>query len=124
MTKDKIVEINCSPTIKSILSEALKSYATIYNKDYSGHYFYIKQSELLGNIDSIEQQLNTSNDCFSINNDTQTYLEEAICYHYEHIHQQLRANVDQQKLLLLDALHGIPVDDQQLDDALRKDNII
>lgn len=124
MTKDKIVEINCSPTIKSILCEALKSYATIHNKNHSGHYYYIKKSELLGIIDCIEQQLNTSNNCFSINDDTQAYLEAAISYHYEHIHKQLRANVDQQKHLLLDALHGIPVDDQQLDDALRKDNII
>ena len=124
MTKDKIVEINCSPTIKSILCEALKNYAAIYNKDNSGHYYYIKKSELLGIIDSIEQQLDISTDCFSINDDTQAYLEAAICYHYEHIHQQLRANVDQQKHLMLDALHGIPVNDQQLDDALRRDNII
>ena len=125
MTKDKIVEVNCSPTINNILCEALKNYASTYSSDNSNHYYYIKKSQLLSIIDNIEQQLSQSPSSFSINDDTKYCLEKAVCYHYEHIQQKLRAHsVEQQKHLLLDALHGIPVDDQQLDDALRRDNII
>lgn len=124
MTKDKIVEINCSPTIKNILCEALKSYASTCPTGNSNNFYFIKKSELLSIIDNIELQFNQSADHFSINDDIKAHLEAAICYHYDHIQHQIRSNVDQQKHLLLNAVHGIPVDDQQLDDALRKDNII
>ncbi len=124
MTKDKIIEINCSPTIKNILCEALKSYASTCPTGNSKHFYFIKKSELLSIIDNIEQQFNQTANHFSINDDIMTHLEAAVRYHYDHIQHQIRANVDQQKHLLLNALHGMPVDDQQLEDALREDKII
>ena len=121
MTKINPIEINCSTVIKNILCEALRNYTFIVlpknnNSDASD------KEQILTEIDHINKNFDSKQKI--IHNGLQNHSHAAINFHYDRIEQELNATVDEQRKLMLNMLDGVPTYDEQLDFALRKDNMI
>ena len=123
MTADEI-QIECSRTIKNILCEALLNFAYFSDEIKQQHKKYDIRKEILAITRDIERQFAIDEQSISLQQNYLDYCQRAINYHYDRIYHLLNANVDEQRKLMLNFLAGNSTRDAQLDDALRKDNVI
>lgn len=118
------VELTCSDNVKKILCEALRNYAhEILPAEHSSQY-RISRGELLETVSDIEKSFSGGEDFAVIRNTVMPECKAAIHHHYQSIQQTLHMRVDEQRQLMLDVLHGMSAEDRELDDALRRDELL
>ncbi len=115
--------IECSPSIKNILCEALLNYA-----QFSSQYSRISLSsdetqEILSLVEDINQQYGSTGQVL-LHISHRDHCARAIQYHYDRIYYLLNTSVDQQRVLMLSLLHGEPAGDADLDRALQLDQVV
>lgn len=118
------ITISCSATVREILCEALKSYAQDVLPETDAGPYGATRHQLLNVIHHIEQKSLEEGDVLLIDQSYKGPCVAAIHHHYSRIHRTINASVDEQKQLMLDLLHGMPVCDSQLDAALQTDKML
>lgn len=117
------IEISCSLTIKNILCEALKNYASQALHQDNIHDQQARQ-DILQTVNNIEQHYSDRLNNIVINRSLKTECTQAINYHYDTIQKQLNACVNEQRRLMLKLLQGKSIKTFELDEALSRDNIL
>ncbi|MDH5735961.1 MAG: hypothetical protein OEY87_07545 [Gammaproteobacteria bacterium] len=115
------LQINCSQSIKNILTEAIHTYANLICPEPSSHYNENLKLDLLSALNLINN--NPTNEPILINTSIYQQFYCAINFHYDRVRKELNTSVDQQNQLLLKAIKGDILNDNHLDDAIIKDNI-
>lgn len=115
--------IECSQSIKNILCEALLNYA-----QFSSQYSRVSLSsdetkQILALVEDINRQHNSAGQ-IHLHINHRDHCARAIQYHYDRIYYLLNSNVDQQRVLMLNLLHGEPAGDADLDRALQLDQVV
>ena len=117
------IEISCSLTIKNILCEALKNYASQALHQDNVHDQQARR-DLLKTVSYIEEHYSDRLHNIVINRGLKSECKEAINHHYDNIQKQLNACVNEQRSLMLKLLKGKAIKNTELDEALDKDNIL
>lgn len=115
------LQINCSQSIKNILTEAIHTYANLICPEPSSRYNENLKLDLLSALNLINN--NPTNEPILINTSIYQQFYCAINFHYDRVRKELNTSVDQQNQLLLKAIKGDILNDNHLDDAIIKDNI-
>lgn len=117
------IEISCSLTIKNILCEALKNYASSALIDNDSQQKKMRQ-DILKTVNNIEQLYSDRTHSIVINRNLKTECADAINFHYDNIQKQLNVCVNEQRRLMLKLLQGKSIKNTELEAALSKDNIL
>jgi len=124
VSKTVSIKINCSDTVKNILSEALKNYTYLTPQD-NNTLTKIEQDKILFDFAYISKNFTADDNTPEfINSYLYSHCHKAINLHYDHVQQKLNASFDEQRKLMLNMLKGAPAHDKHLDSALQKDDII
>lgn len=123
MNMNNAIEISCSLTIKNILCEALKNYASQALHQDNIHQQKARQ-EILNTVNSIEEHYSDRLSNIVINRSMTPEFTEAINYHYDNIQKQLNVCVNEQRRLMLKLLKGKSIKTIELDEALNRDKIL
>lgn len=123
MNMNNAIEISCSLTIKNILCEALKNYASQALHQDNTHDQQARQ-DILQTVSNIEEHYSDRLNNIVINRSLKTECTEAINYHYDNIQKQLNACVNEQRRLMLKLLQGKSIKTIELDEALSRDKIL
>jgi len=123
MHMNNAIEISCSLTIKNILCEALKNYASQALHDDNVREQKARQ-DILKTVSNIEEHYSDRLHNIIINRNLKPECAEAINYHYDNIEKQLNACVNEQRRLMLNLLKGKSIKTIELDEALSKDKIL
>ncbi|MCW8956259.1 MAG: hypothetical protein OQL09_05200, partial [Gammaproteobacteria bacterium] len=123
MDMNNAIEISCSLTIKNILCEALKNYASqaLQQDDILEQK---ARQDILKTVSNIEEHYSDRLHNIVINRSLTTECTEAINYHYDNIQKQLNACVNEQRRLMLKLLQDKSIKTIDLDKALSKDKIL
>lgn len=123
MDMNNAIEISCSLTIKNILCEALKNYAS-----QALHEDNIRQQkarqDILKTVSNIEEHYSDRLHNIIINRNLRPECADAINHHYDNIQKQLNVCVNEQRSLMLKLLQGKSIKTIELDEALSRDKIL
>ena len=122
--KQKTIQLKCSTSVKNILCEAVRNYAHLSYPETQKKEKNIPKQDLLNTISHIEDAFSRDPKYVVINKDFYNDYQAAINHHYDRIHHELNANVDEQRKLMLNLLNGHPAQDYELDQALYRDEVI
>jgi len=118
------IELTCSDNVKKILCEALRNYAHEFLPHQSCGRYRVSRGDLLDTVSDIEKSFSGGDQFAVIRNTVMPECKAAVHHHYKSLQQTLHVRVDEQRQLLLDVLHGMSAEDQELDDALRRDEML
>lgn len=118
------IAISCSQTVRDILCEALNSYAQDVLPEKEPGQYGATRHQLLKVISTLKKTRLNTDHVMLIDQSYKGPCLAAIHYHYSRIRQTLNASVAEQKQVLLDLLQGIPACDNQLESALKRDNLL
>ncbi|MFW2372174.1 MAG: hypothetical protein ACN4GM_03570 [Gammaproteobacteria bacterium] len=117
------IEISCSLTIKNILCEALKNYASQALQQDNIHDLKARQ-DILQTVSNIEEHFSDRLNNIVINRSLTPECTQAINHHYDNIQKQLNTCVNEQRRLMLKLLQGKSIKTIELDEALSRDKIL
>jgi len=117
------IEINCSLTIKNILCEALKNYASQTLQQDNMQEQKARQ-DILKTVSNIEEHYSDRLNSILINRNLTTECQEAINHHYDNIQKQLNACVNEQRRLMLKLLQGKSIKNIELNQAMNIDKTL
>lgn len=118
---DDALRIECSQNVKNILCEALINYASFADHANPAP---LTSAQVDALVDDINHQFAANGKCVKLNRELYDYCYQAIHFHYERINYLLNANVDQQRDIMLNLIHGEPTCDADLDQALQLDQVV
>ena len=118
------IQIDCSITVRNILCEALRNYASYALADSHSARSLMSRLALMRVVKSIESQRHNRFNPLQIRRELHNQCIQAINHHYDRIEKQLKTPVSEQRRLMISLLNGHSVLDHDLDAAIYKDNLI
>lgn len=118
------IQIDCSITVRNILCEALRNYASYALADIHSARSLMSRLALMRVVKSIETHRYSRFNPLQIRRELHSQCVQAINHHYDRIEKQLNTRVNEQRRLMLSLLNGQSVLDHDLDAAIQKDNIV